>query len=211
MVYNGYMPYIVNNQAVGHNPTEIERMPSYLEFFEKIGGGSNNIKVIPNFLSADEIEYVISHVGKEKIQKVSFISQKDEHGNATSWMHSYQGVVDRDNIFERVLTEVKKAYGYDNIVKKDTDRLTITRWDQGTKLTLHVDDLGYVTDNHLPTLIYLNDDYEGGELSFPTHSITIKPKVGDLIIFPGNMHYAHEVKEVLSGTRYTLPIWFTIP
>ena len=76
---------------------------------------------------------------------------------------------------------------------------------------MHVDDLGYVTDNHLPTLIYLNDDYEGGELGFATHNLIIKPKKGDLIIFPGNMHYAHEVFEVLSGTRYTLPIWFTIP
>jgi len=30
-------------------------------------------------------------------------------------------------------------------------------------------------------------------------------------MFPGNMYYAHEVKEVLSGVRYTVPIWFTIP
>jgi hypothetical protein len=39
----------------------------------------------------------------------------------------------------------------------------------------------------------------------------IKPKKGDLIIFPGKMHYANELFAVLSGTRYTLPIWFTIP
>jgi predicted 2-oxoglutarate/Fe(II)-dependent dioxygenase YbiX len=75
---------------------------------------------------------------------------------------------------------------------------------------LHVDDLGYVTDNHLPVLIYLNNDYEGGEIKFELHNLSIKPNPGDFIVFPGNLHYPHEVTEVVSGIRYTLPIWFTI-
>jgi Rps23 Pro-64 3,4-dihydroxylase Tpa1-like proline 4-hydroxylase len=203
------MPYIVNDIPVGNDPSEINRTPSYVEFFEKIGDSADNIKVIPNFLSEEEIKYLLSHVDERR--RMSFVSQKDNDGKPVAWMHNYEGIIDRDNIFERVLAEVKTLYGYTNITKKNTDRLNIARWDKGTKLTLHVDDLGYVTDNHLPTLVYLNDDYEGGELNFPTHGVTIKPKVGDLIIFPGNMHYAHEVKEVLSGVRYTLPIWFTIP
>jgi acyl-CoA synthetase (AMP-forming)/AMP-acid ligase II len=203
------MPYIINNQAVGHDPSEIKRAPSYIEFFEKIGNSPDNIKVIPNFLNAKEIRYLLSHVDERR--KNSFVSQKDNEGNPTSWIHNYEGIIDKDNIFERVLNEVKKAYNYDNIEKKNNDRLSIARWDVGTRLSLHVDDLGYIEDNHLPTLVYLNDDYEGGELGFATHGIVIKPKIGDLIIFPGNMHYPHEVFEVLSGTRYTLPIWFTIP
>jgi Rps23 Pro-64 3,4-dihydroxylase Tpa1-like proline 4-hydroxylase len=203
------MPYIVNNQPVGHHPSEIERAPSYIDFFEKIGDSADNIKIIPNFASDEEIEYLLSQ-GKEE-NLTSFVSQKDENGNPTSWIHNYQGIIDKYNLFSRVLDEVKKAYDYQNIRKKDTDRLNMARWDAGSRLSLHVDDLGYVTDNHLPTLVYLNDDYEGGELSFATHDVTIKPKKGDLIMFPGNMHYAHEVKEVLSGVRYTIPIWFTIP
>jgi len=203
------MSYIVNNQPVGHHPSEIERAPSYLDFFEKIGNSADNIKVIPNFLSDEEIEYMLTHL--QETRRTSFVSQKDNEGNPTSWIHNYQGIVDKYNIFERVLDEVKKAYNHDNIKKKDLEYLNIARWDKGTKLTLHVDDLGYVTDNHLPTLIYLNDDYEGGELGFATHNLVIKPKRGDLIMFPGNMHYAHEVFEVLSGVRYTVPIWFTIP
>ena len=202
------MPYIVNNQSVGHDPIEIERAPSYVEFFEKIGNSKDNIIVIPNFLSDEEIEYLLNQIDETKL--FSFVSQKDHEGNPTSWMHTYKEIADKDKITKRVSDEVKKAYNYQNIKQKDST-LTITRWDTGSKLTLHVDDLGYVTDNHLPTLVYLNDDYEGGELGFATHNLIIKPKKGDLIMFPGNMHYAHEVFEVLSGTRYTLPIWFTIP
>jgi Rps23 Pro-64 3,4-dihydroxylase Tpa1-like proline 4-hydroxylase len=142
----------------------------------------------------------------DKVQK----AMADNEGNPTSWIHNYEAIKDKDNVIGRIKEEIKKAYGISNIEPK-SDRMSIARWDTGSKLTLHVDDLGYVTDNHLPTLVYLNDDYEGGELSFATHDVTIKPKIGDLVMFPGNMHYAHEVKEVLSGTRYTLPIWFTIP
>ena len=202
-------PYIVNNQAVGHHPSEIERAPSYIEFFEKIGNSSENIKIISNFLNSEEIIYLLSHLDEKR--KMSFVSQKDNEGNPTSWMHNYEGIVDKDNIFKRVLDEVKTAYGYDNIKKRNGQWLSIAKWDTGSKLSLHVDDLGYEENNHIPALIYLYDDYEGGELGFATHGLIIKPKMGDLIIFPGNMHYAHEVFEVMSGTRYTLPIWFTIP
>lgn len=208
MVYNDYMPYIVNNQSVGHNPIEIERAPSYIEFFEKVGNSKDNIVVVPNFLSNEEIDYLMSHVDEKRM--VSFVSQKDNEGNPTSWIHNYEGIMDKDNVFKRILDKIKKTYDYQNINPKYTS-LNITRWDAGTKLSLHVDDLGYLTENHIPALVYLNDDYEGGQLNFPTHNLNIKPNKGDLIIFPGNMHYPHEVKEVISGTRYTLSVWFTIP
>lgn len=201
------MAHIVNNIPVGHDPSEIERIKSYNDFFEKVGSSSENIKLIQNFLSDEEIAYLFDNVTENR--KFSFESQKDDSGNAINWMHIYAGIEDKFKIRDRVKTEIISAYSFDLIRPKES-HLQVAKWEKGTKLNLHVDDLGYVTDNHIPTLIYLNDDYEGGEISFATHDITIKPKVGDLLIFPGNMHYAHEVKEVLSGTRYTLPIWFTI-
>mgnify|MGYP000379967471 FL=1 len=59
------------------------------------------------------------------------------------------------------------------------------------------------------SVFYLNDDYDGGELFFPEFDLTIKPKLGDLITFPTNSMYMHAVKEVKSGTRYTIALsWF---
>jgi hypothetical protein len=201
------MSYVINNQSVGHNPTEIERAPSYIDFFQKVGNSSENIKVIPNFVNDEEIKYLLDSCTENR--KRSFESQKDDLDNAVNWMHVYIGIEDKFNIRNRIKVEIINAYGFDSIRPMKPD-LSVARWEKGTKLHLHVDDLGYATDNHIPTLVYLNDNYEGGEISFATHDITIKPKIGDLLIFPGNMHYAHEVKEVLSGTRYTLPIWFTV-
>jgi hypothetical protein len=51
---------------------------------------------------------------------------------------------------------------------------------------------------------YLNDDYEGGELYFRLQNLNIKPKAGDLYIFPSTYMYPHQAKVVKSGTKYSL-------
>ena len=56
----------------------------------------------------------------------------------------------------------------------------------------------------LVCLLYINDSYEGGELDFRDHDLTIKPKAGQLITFPGGILNVHQVKKVESGTRHTI-------
>tara|TARA_Y100000287_G_scaffold171762_1_gene158441 strand:- start:1258 stop:1797 length:540 start_codon:yes stop_codon:yes gene_type:complete len=58
-------------------------------------------------------------------------------------------------------------------------------------------------------VIYLNDDYQGGETYFPNQNIKIIPKKGKLVLFPSNLEYKHGVTQVIAGDRYTMPIWFT--
>lgn len=53
-------------------------------------------------------------------------------------------------------------------------------------------------------LLYLNDNYKGGQLNFRDYDIEISPPEGLLVAFPGGFENIHEVKKVLSGTRYTL-------
>ena len=69
--------------------------------------------------------------------------------------------------------------------------------------------------NHTPQrdytgLAYLNDDFTGGELVFPDLDIVIVPKPGLLVGFPSNHKFVHAVPKVLSGKRYSLPVWFTL-
>jgi predicted 2-oxoglutarate/Fe(II)-dependent dioxygenase YbiX len=69
--------------------------------------------------------------------------------------------------------------------------------------------------NHTPQrdytgLAYLNDDFTGGELVFPDRDLVIAPKPGLLVGFPSNHKFVHAVPKVLSGKRYSLPVWFTV-
>ena len=54
------------------------------------------------------------------------------------------------------------------------------------------------------TFLYLNDDIEGGELYFPDHNVSIKPKTGLLAAFDGGHKNQHGVTLIKSGTRYTI-------
>lgn len=53
-------------------------------------------------------------------------------------------------------------------------------------------------------IVYLNDDYEGGEFYFPYLGLTLKPKPGDIVFFPANYLGTHGVAPVKDGKpRYT--------
>jgi hypothetical protein len=53
--------------------------------------------------------------------------------------------------------------------------------------------------------LYLNDDFEGGELEFKNLPIKIKPKAGMLVVIPGGDKYRHRVNKVLGpNSRHTL-------
>ena len=52
----------------------------------------------------------------------------------------------------------------------------------------------------------LNDDYEGGELIM-FEDKKIDTKAGDLLIFPSNFLYPHEITPVTKGVRYSYVSW----
>jgi hypothetical protein len=53
---------------------------------------------------------------------------------------------------------------------------------------------------------YVNDDYEGGELYFPRFNLTLKPKKGDVMVFPSTYIYEHASNNMISGTKYAIVI-----
>ena len=65
-----------------------------------------------------------------------------------------------------------------------------------------------ISSRVLSALLYLNDDYEGGNIRFPHAGIDIKPEAGSIMFFPSNFVYVHEVDAVTNGTRYSLPNWY---
>lgn len=61
-----------------------------------------------------------------------------------------------------------------------------------------------IADRDITMLLYLNDEYEGGEVVFPDLGITIRPKAGQVLCFPSNRHFRHGVNPVTSGERRVL-------
>ena len=71
---------------------------------------------------------------------------------------------------------------------------------------------GYFTndlnkDRFLAWMVYLNDDYEGGETEFNYLSKRIKPKKGTLLMWPTGFTHTHRGGMVVSGNKYILTGW----
>lgn len=65
-------------------------------------------------------------------------------------------------------------------------------------------DHGYSYNCTVSLVAYPNDDYEGGELYFRLQDLKVKPKAGDLYIFPSNFMYPHQAMQVHSGIKYSI-------
>lgn len=75
----------------------------------------------------------------------------------------------------------------------------------GTQFRVHADH-GPTYVATISAVIYLNDDYEGGELWFPRFGVDLKPQKGDIAVFPSTFIYEHASKEMISGTKYAVVV-----
>jgi hypothetical protein len=76
----------------------------------------------------------------------------------------------------------------------------------GTHFKIHADH-GPTYVSTISIVVYLNDDYEGGELWFPRmDNLKIKPKAGDIAVFPSTYIYEHASEDMISGTKYSVVI-----
>jgi hypothetical protein len=56
-------------------------------------------------------------------------------------------------------------------------------------------------------VIYINDDYEGGEIRFPRfNNYTHTPKIGDILLCPSNYIYEHASLPMKNGAKYCVVV-----
>jgi hypothetical protein len=77
---------------------------------------------------------------------------------------------------------------------------------EGTHFNIHADH-GPRYNCTVSAVIYINDDYEGGDLKFPRlDNLVYKPRVGDIAVFPSNYIYEHASLPMKSGTKYCVVV-----
>ena len=99
-----------------------------------------------------------------------------------------------------------EKYTHCHLVKNEPPQ--VLKYEIGQHYKVHTDQ-GGLFNRQLSTVISLSDadDYEGGELSFPDIGVSYKLSKGEGVFFPSGFMYAHEVKPVMSGERYSLVTW----
>jgi predicted 2-oxoglutarate/Fe(II)-dependent dioxygenase YbiX len=72
----------------------------------------------------------------------------------------------------------------------------------------HIYDLFDGKEKGIPVLSIvglLNDNFKGGEFEICNQKLLLKQ--GDVLIFPSNFMYPHQVKTITKGIRYSFVSW----
>lgn len=188
---------------------------------QQIGIDFKNIGFFENFITENEIETILKECKKHEPQ----YDNSHTHGKSIASQQLGNEILNNfaSYMIPRIADNATKFYNMDQL----TDRpFQYTFHPSGTYLDPHTDVIGwepkhdekneystqekyfpYFWSGHLSNIIYLNDDFDGGELFFPDFDIEIKPKPGMLAVFPGNTHYLHGVRKTSGNTRYTCTLW----
>lgn len=172
------------------------------------GTSSDKILIIDNFIYPEEIEKILSIVDDDEVWNYESTNEtwknRVAEGNKISEM--YPDVLHTvADVQYRLMDEVIKFYN----VEVNRPSQSVARWFPGNSQGPHADNTHFPNYN-IGSVIYLNNDYEGGELYLPQHDISFKPSAGQVVVFPGDLHYLHGVREITSGMRYTIPTFWKV-
>jgi len=151
--------------------------------------------------SSDTIEY--------KIRDTSSIGVPYKGGieNLIPSSPSQTFFTNLNNLFFEHFDPIEKDYMAMYKIGSDWhDTYGILKYGLGQQFTNHIDD-GPKYHRRISTVYYLNENYTGGEISFPRFNITFKPKANQMIVFPSTYVYNHSVSPVIDGTRYAVVSW----
>jgi len=189
----------------------------------------SNVLIEPNVLTPEALQELQDHARNSQTTDLSvFDPDKTNETGETSW------IVDKD-IRDTQIIEFGPLFPkieelFKNIVKHivnpfygvevwDSEVPQFLRYGVGGHYSPHIDGRSIwvapngdkiwrkSTDRDLSFVLFLNDEFEGGEFVLPDLHIQIKPKPGLFVAFPSDQNYLHGVNPVRSGERYSIVTW----
>lgn len=105
-----------------------------------------------------------------------------------------------DNVVD---IHINKYANENNIILNGNKTYHIVKYTVGQFFKEHIDaTIEY--PRKISALLYLNDDYEGGTITFTKLNVSIKPEKNTLIIFPSTKEFSHSADPVILGTKYVI-------
>jgi hypothetical protein len=193
----------------------------HLSYLKKEASEKNNytksIKIVDNFLSSSECDYIINFYKKnqlfQKSRLTALISINDEQSFSyqSNYRTSESCLLEMKN--EKIDIIYQKVKSLLKIKLSQIEPLQCVRYKKNTYFAPHFDS-NELLNRKYTLLIYLNDDFSGGETYFPELKKSIKPKKGTALLFKNfinkkrsTIYSLHAGLPVSKGVKYACNIW----
>ncbi len=161
------------------------------------------IEVIPNVLSTEEVSVLMTQIDpKTTAEDMTYFSEvKNKYG------------VKKVKCTEHHIVQL--ALQRLGVSTDKVESVSVVYYPTGSHNGMHADNC--IIDNGIikqlkpwthTGIIFLNNEFTGGELVYPNQGCIFLPIIGTMVITPAGAEYIHKVNEVTSGERFTLVFRF---
>lgn len=151
--------------------------------------------------SQEQKKSVLDLYGMGKVIYDPDIYDKEGKLEKTNWVyrHIKQSIDECSEIYKKHMNideEINPRIPFSGFV--------IGKYDENVPRGLH-SDCPYDDLEH-SYVVYLNDNYEGGELNFPELNINFKPEAGSVVMFKSmDVDHIHQAGPATNGYKYIIP------
>jgi predicted 2-oxoglutarate/Fe(II)-dependent dioxygenase YbiX len=157
----------------------------------------DELLIINDFINKKECDLLIGIFNKQFVDQFEFVRK----------MKIAPEIEEIKSILLKILQKAKDISGFDKLYISD---YLINSYQPGFSMGVHTDLEDGKEHFLISTVLYLNNEFAGGDIVFPNIPARYHPKAGDLAIFPSvGDKYLHGVEEVTSGERFVMPVWTT--
>ena len=192
-----------------------------------------NILIAPNVISKEGVAFIIEHAKRQNKVDLSVFDPEQSNKSKDTKFSVDKKVRDTQMIdLEDIASEIIDLYRnvVTNVINpfyefevKDSELPQLLHYGIDGHYMPHCDGESLwkppgnesliwrkSTDRDLSTVLFLNDDFEGGDFVFPELRVRVRPEPGMLVCFPSTHEYLHGVEPITKGTRYSIVNWMTV-
>lgn len=183
-------------------------------FVDILGDNLDNIKTINNFLSSEEHSFLLNIAKKSE----KLYNGESLHIDCFQFLDKSEFMMELKKINKKILKVAENNYNT-KFVDNEEHGLVVHKINSFTDPHIDIIENNLVGnipgnvepeykdwkdawDGYLACNLYLNDDYEGGEVYFPERNYSFKPKANSLVTWPGNKYFIHGIRITKKSNRY---------